>query len=78
MTICPFFGDQPFWARRVVDLGIGPGPLDRKRLNAGQFAAALTAIDDAGTIARAGALGAGIQAEDGLKAAANFLEAASL
>lgn len=78
MMICPFFGDQPFWARRVVDLGIGLAPLDRKHLSVSQFAAALTAMDDPEMIARAGALGAGVQSEDGLQAAAAFLEAASL
>lgn len=78
MTICPFFGDQPFWARRIVDLAIGPSPLDRKHLDVGRFAAALVAMDDAGTIARAVALGAKVRAEDGLTAAANYLEAASL
>jgi sterol 3beta-glucosyltransferase len=78
MTICPFFGDQPFWARRIVDLGIGPGPLDRKRLDVRQFAAALTAMEDPGMIARAIALGTKVQAEDGLQAVVSLLEAASL
>src|SRR5690606_7322177 len=27
--VCPYFGDQPFWGRRVADLGAGPQPLDR-------------------------------------------------
>lgn len=78
MTICPFFGDQPFWARRVVDLGIGPAPLNRKHLSVSQFAAALAAMDDAEMIDRAGALGAEVQTEDGLQAAAVFVEAARL
>ena len=78
LTICPFFGDQPFWARRVLDLGIGAGALDLKHLSVDQFAAALKAMDDAETIGRARALGAKVRAEDGLKAAASFLEAASL
>jgi sterol 3beta-glucosyltransferase len=26
-AICPFFGDQPFWGRRVAMLGVGPAPI---------------------------------------------------
>jgi UDP:flavonoid glycosyltransferase YjiC (YdhE family) len=73
-TLCPFFGDQPFWARRVFDLGIGPAPLDRKRLGVDQFAAALQAMTDPAMAARAAALGARLRAEDGTGAAAQFLE----
>jgi sterol 3beta-glucosyltransferase len=42
--IVPFFGDQPFWGRRVAALGAGPAPLDRKTLNAIGLAKALTAM----------------------------------
>ncbi|WP_404943386.1 glycosyltransferase [Rhizobium ruizarguesonis] len=31
MIICPFFGDQPFWARRAMDLCVGLS-LDRRAL----------------------------------------------
>jgi hypothetical protein len=47
-------------------------------LSVDHVAAALTAMDDAGMIDRAGALAAKVQAEDGLSAAAGFLEAATL
>jgi len=31
--ICPFFMDQPFWGKRVFDLGAGPKPIPQERLN---------------------------------------------
>ncbi len=73
-TLCPFFGDQPFWARRIVDLGVGPAPLDRKTLDIDQFAAALRAMDDPGMMERARSLGSSLLAEDGIGTAADFLE----
>ena len=30
--ITPFFGDQPFWGRRVAELGVGPRPMSRRQL----------------------------------------------
>ena len=70
----PFFGDQPFWARRISSLGVGPPPLDRRTLSAGSLAAALRAMDDPPMRARAEALGARIRAEDGIAAALAFIE----
>ena len=32
--ICPVLGDQPFWARRVHELGAGPRPLPLRRASA--------------------------------------------
>ena len=29
-VVVPFFGDQPFWAQRVADLGVGPAPIPRR------------------------------------------------
>ncbi|MEP7240761.1 MAG: glycosyltransferase [Devosia sp.] len=74
-TIMPFFGDQPFWARRVATLGVGPAPLDRRRLSAESVATALVAMDDPQMRARAKAIGTGIREEDGVGAACDFLEA---
>ncbi|HEY1012134.1 MAG TPA: glycosyltransferase, partial [Herpetosiphonaceae bacterium] len=39
-VIVPFMGDQPFWGRRVADLGAGPAPIPRKQLTAERLAAA--------------------------------------
>jgi sterol 3beta-glucosyltransferase len=73
-VICPFFGDQPFWGRRVAALGAGPPPLDRRRLTADGLAAAITATDSPQMRGRAAAIGAAIQAEDGVAAAVRFIE----
>jgi sterol 3beta-glucosyltransferase len=70
-VIRPFLGDQPFWARRVHELGIAAAPLTG-RLTAGRLAAA---IDDAAT--RAGAareLAARVGAEEGAAAAVARIE----
>jgi sterol 3beta-glucosyltransferase len=29
-VVVPFFTDQPFWARRVAALGVGPAPIPRR------------------------------------------------
>jgi sterol 3beta-glucosyltransferase len=39
--ICPFFGDQPGWARLSVDLGVGAWPIKRSRLTVSRLAAGL-------------------------------------
>ena len=39
--ICPFFGDQPFWAKRVEDLGVGPKAIERRKLSSDFLAAAI-------------------------------------
>lgn len=76
--IIPFFGDQPFWGRRVAELGAGPPPLDRKSLNADMLAIALTAMDEAAMKSRAKAIGAAIACDRGVDAAVTFLEEVSI
>jgi UDP:flavonoid glycosyltransferase YjiC (YdhE family) len=73
-AICPFFGDQPFWGRRVADLGVGPPPLDRKTLSVESVAAAIAAMDDPQMCERAAVLGAAIRQENGIAAAVKFIE----
>ena len=66
-VICPFFGDQPFWGRRVAALGVGPAPIPQKKLTAERLAAALrVATGDAALRKRARQLGATIRSEDGI------------
>jgi sterol 3beta-glucosyltransferase len=66
-VVVPFFTDQPFWARRVADLGVGPPPIPRQMLTVDRLAAAIhTAVSDPAMRARAAALGRRIQLEDGV------------
>jgi len=73
-AICPYFGDQPFWARRVDALGVGPKQLDKNAMTADDLAAAFLTMDDFGMRTRAAEVGAAIRAEDGVAAAIGFVE----
>lgn len=73
-VVVPFFGDQPFWGRRVAALGVGPAPLPLKQLTAGRLADALqTAVTDAAMRQRAQTLAALIEAENGVQNAAQII-----
>lgn len=76
--IVPFFGDQPFWGRRVAALGAGPAPLDWRTLSAGGLAKALAALDAAAMRARAAELGTAIAKDRGVEVATRFLERLSV
>lgn len=73
-AICPFFGDQPFWATRIEDLGAGPRAIDIRKLTSGRLAAAI--LDATGSQSmqqRTEALGIAIRAEDGVANAISHL-----
>ncbi len=72
--ICPFFGDQPFWARRIAALCAGPPPLDWTRLSAERLAAALNAAQTESLHDAAQCLGALIRREHGVAAAIEVIE----
>lgn len=66
-VICPFFGDQPFWGRRVAELGVGPRPIPQRRLTAAALSEAIgRAVGDSTLRANAAALGATLRGEDGV------------
>ncbi len=74
-VLVPHMGDQPFWARRLSELGVGPQPVPRPQLTAERLTAAITnAITDTGMQARAAALGERIRAEDGVGRAIGIIE----
>ncbi|MFZ5779975.1 MAG: glycosyltransferase [Pseudomonadota bacterium] len=73
-VICPFLGDQPYWGRRVHALGVGPKPLDRRKLTAAVLADAFRATDDGAMRARAEGLGRKIRSENGVACAADVVE----
>jgi sterol 3beta-glucosyltransferase len=65
--ICPFFGDQPFWGRRMAALGVGPQPIPQRRLSVSALTQALqVATRDVAMQQRAVELGARIRSEDGV------------
>ena len=74
MAICPFFGDQPFWARRVAALGAGPAPLSRKSLTVEALAEAIAAMADPRMQRKATLLAAAIEVENGVEQAVHFIE----
>lgn len=66
-VVVPIFGDQPFWGRRVFDLGAGPRPIPARRLSLHALASAIRdAVGDAGIRRRAAHIGRRIRAEDGV------------
>jgi sterol 3beta-glucosyltransferase len=66
-VVIPFFFDQPFWARRVEQLGAGVRCMASSKVTAEQLAAALDKVTtDTALRQRAAALGEKIRAEDGV------------
>mgnify|MGYP006296878839 CR=1 FL=1 len=74
-VLVPHFGDQPFWARQVMRLGVGPKAIPRRRMTVGKLGAAIaTAVTDENIRACAAALGERIRAEDGVGQAIEVVE----
>jgi UDP:flavonoid glycosyltransferase YjiC (YdhE family) len=74
-VLVPHFADQPFWARRVVKLGVGPRFIPQKQLTANNLAYALhVAATNHPMQQRAAALGERIRAEDGVGNAVQYIQ----
>ncbi|UBU12751.1 glycosyltransferase [Nonomuraea gerenzanensis] len=71
-VVCPFFADQPFWARRVVALGAGPRPLPVSRLTRRELAARLIAAREYRE--NAARLGRLLHVEHGVKNAVDLID----
>lgn len=72
----PHIGDQPYWGRRLHELGVGPAPIRRARLTPDALAAALTSMTtDPAMRERARRLGAALAREDGVGRAVELLDA---
>lgn len=75
-VVVPHMADQPFWGRRVFELGVGPRPIPRKRLTPQRLAEAIRlATTDRALWARAVALGRQLRLEDGVARAVDHIEA---
>jgi sterol 3beta-glucosyltransferase len=68
----PHFSDQPFWANRLHQAGLGPAPIPAKLLNAERLASALAQVDS--MRARAEELGCRVRAENGVAVAVSAIE----
>jgi UDP:flavonoid glycosyltransferase YjiC (YdhE family) len=72
--IVPFFGDQPFWGKRIADAGVGPKPIPRSKLTADNLARAIQqALTDRSMRERAKEMGNKIQKEDGITKAVEII-----
>jgi sterol 3beta-glucosyltransferase len=73
--IIPHLVDQFYWGQRVHELGAGPPPIRRAKLDVQGLAAALEELARAGEMhAAAAALGEQIRAEDGVFEAVRLIE----
>ncbi len=73
--ICPFFGDQPFWGKRVHAIGAGPEPIPQKRISVEKLVPALQRLLTDDTMkARAQAIGCILNQENGIVDTIAFLE----
>jgi len=71
----PFTLDQPFWGRRLAQLGVGTAPIPIQKLTVPLLAAAIqTALSDQAMRARAADLGEAIRKEDGVANAIRIIE----
>ena len=73
--ICPVFGDQPYWGRRVARMGAGPAPLRAQKLTADELAGALQDLETLAYAKTAARIADKMAAEGGLDEAATRLEA---
>lgn len=75
--VVPHFADQPYWARRAHELGVGVRPIDQFKLNASALADGITAMVSAPALREnAARLGSLIRQEDGVGAAVAEIERA--
>ena len=72
--IVAFFGDQPFWGRRVQTLKVGPKPMVKKDLNANHLADLIKKVcNNSRYIMNAQRVGESIRKEQGHKKAADLI-----
>jgi UDP:flavonoid glycosyltransferase YjiC (YdhE family) len=73
-VVVPHMADQPYWGRRVRELGTGPAPLPRHRLTPEALGTAIRAVvGDGATRDRAARLAGAVRAEDGVGEAVRLI-----
>jgi UDP:flavonoid glycosyltransferase YjiC (YdhE family) len=71
----PVAGDQPFWARRLRELGVSSATIPQRRLTADRLGSAIrTALEDTTIHLATTTLAASIAAEDGAGQAVGVVE----
>jgi sterol 3beta-glucosyltransferase len=73
-VVVPHIADQPYWGRRVRDLGVGPAALARKHLTSDTLTAALHEALTPGRVTAAARLGSLVRDEDGVGTAARHVD----
>ena len=74
-VVVPFYGDQPFWARRLQAIGVAGAPLSRVEVGQGALVPALARILQPAMRKSAAALARQLAAEDGVATAIGQLRA---
>jgi sterol 3beta-glucosyltransferase len=75
-VLVPFFGDQPFWADRVHELGAGTMGIPQAELSIERLSAAIEqAITDKAMAQQANEIARQMRLEDGVGTAVNLVEA---
>jgi len=69
--VCPFFGDQFFWAQKVVDAGVGVEPCNALSLTVEVLCDRFEELKKPKIIAKAQAMGLVLSREDGVEGAIN-------
>ncbi len=73
--VIPFGGDQPFWGKRIYELGVGPKPIPRMKLNGDNLGEAISkVVNDLDMIKKAAEIGKAIKDEDGVGKAVEVIE----
>jgi sterol 3beta-glucosyltransferase len=73
--ICPWFYDQPFWARRMRELGVSKATIPLHKHTPATLAAAIReSVEDGDMKERARVLGRAVRAENGAENAVKILE----
>lgn len=71
--ILPTASDQPFWGRRVHQLGVGPAPIPLRRLSVPRLAQALESLGERDMRSAAARLGERIRTDDGVGEAVRII-----
>jgi sterol 3beta-glucosyltransferase len=73
-VVVPIFADQPFWGKRVFQLGVGPPPIPVKSLTEEKLVNAIRATASQQMRQRAAEIGEKISREDGIGRAVEIID----